>query len=259
MARAAMSPLLDSNPTQRVCTLMAKIEGGEHGDAGRVREWLARAVNAPRDPAWTADGVVSQTWSPVSPITGQLDAFQWRVPVENAEPRDQEAILGKLEELVALGAGTATAPVPQSISLAPKAQSQAVPKARNAEDADVVDVRTPVAPTVTVPVAAKPTATKPVEAAPVAVARPVATMRAAGSATASATPIKSATGQPTPSAQVPPMAEGVLRTVRASSGPTGLQAAVYHAPDDPGLDEPLLGDGTRPYMVPYTRPTKQRR
>ena len=61
---------------------MARIEGEQHGHTGRVREWLARAVNAPRDPAWTADGVVSDRWAPVSPVTGALDAFRWRVPVE---------------------------------------------------------------------------------------------------------------------------------------------------------------------------------
>src|SRR5262249_11842518 len=45
-ARAALEPLLDSRLTQRVAALMARIEGEQHGDAGRVREWLARAVNA---------------------------------------------------------------------------------------------------------------------------------------------------------------------------------------------------------------------
>jgi HemY protein len=74
--------LLEGRLTQRVATLMARIEGEQHGDAGRVREWLARAVNAPRDPAWIADGVVSDRWTPVSPVTGALDAFHWRVPVE---------------------------------------------------------------------------------------------------------------------------------------------------------------------------------
>ena len=81
-ARKALEPLLEDRLTQRVCTLMARIEGEQHGHAGRVREWLARAVNAPRDPAWTADGVVSDRWAPVSPVTGALDAFRWRVPVE---------------------------------------------------------------------------------------------------------------------------------------------------------------------------------
>ena len=43
---------------------------GRHGDAGRAREWTARAVHAARDPAWTADGFVSERWLPVSPMTG---------------------------------------------------------------------------------------------------------------------------------------------------------------------------------------------
>ena len=47
-----------------------------------VRQWLARAVRAPRDPAWVADGFVSERWAPVSPVTGKLDAFEWRAPVE---------------------------------------------------------------------------------------------------------------------------------------------------------------------------------
>ena len=81
-ARGALEPLLEGRLTQRVATLMARIEGEQHGHTGRVREWLARAVNAPRDPAWTADGVVSDRWAPVSPVTGALDAFRWRVPVE---------------------------------------------------------------------------------------------------------------------------------------------------------------------------------
>jgi HemY protein len=79
-AREALKPLLDGRLTPRVCTLMARIEGEQYGDAGRVREWLSRAVTAPRDPAWTADGVVSDRWSPVSPATGELDAMRWRVP-----------------------------------------------------------------------------------------------------------------------------------------------------------------------------------
>ncbi|MBU1211567.1 MAG: heme biosynthesis protein HemY [Alphaproteobacteria bacterium] len=103
-ARQALQPLMESRLTQRACTLMARIEGEEHGDKGRVREWLARAVNAPRDPAWTADGVVSEQWAAVSPVTGALDAFSWRVPVESMEKTADEIVARKLEELVALGA-----------------------------------------------------------------------------------------------------------------------------------------------------------
>jgi HemY protein len=102
-ARAALEPLIPGRMTQRVATLMARIEGEQHADKGRVREWLARAVNSPRDPAWTADGFVADRWMPVSPVTGALDAFQWRVPVEAVEKSDGEVLASKLEELVALG------------------------------------------------------------------------------------------------------------------------------------------------------------
>jgi HemY protein len=78
-ARVALAPYLDA-PTKRIAVLMAELERAE-GDEGRAREWLARAVNAAPDPAWTADGYVSDRWLPLSPVTGRLDAFEWRVPL----------------------------------------------------------------------------------------------------------------------------------------------------------------------------------
>ena len=66
--------------------LMAELEEAETGDRGRAREWLARAVRAPRDPAWTADGVVLEKWAPVSPVTGRIDAVEWKVPVAELAP-----------------------------------------------------------------------------------------------------------------------------------------------------------------------------
>src|SRR5690606_26792354 len=45
IARAALAPYL-SAPTRRVATVMADIEEAEHGDEGRVREWMARAMRA---------------------------------------------------------------------------------------------------------------------------------------------------------------------------------------------------------------------
>jgi HemY protein len=107
-ARTALKGLLDNQPTERVCTLMARIEGGEFGDKGRVREWLARAVRAPKDPSWTADGYVSEHWAPVSPITGRLDAFEWKVPVERLEHRDEEL---PFEEFIPLKAEENVPPI----------------------------------------------------------------------------------------------------------------------------------------------------
>jgi len=82
-ARDALKRVFRSNPTQEAYMLMSELEEAEHGDRGRVREWLARAVRAPRDPAWTADGVVADEWDAISPVTGRLDAFEWKVPVDD--------------------------------------------------------------------------------------------------------------------------------------------------------------------------------
>lgn len=79
-ARDALEPLLAERPTMRVCLLMSDLEQAEHGSTGKGREWLARATRAPRDPAWIADGVVSDHWAPISPVTGRLDAFVWQAP-----------------------------------------------------------------------------------------------------------------------------------------------------------------------------------
>jgi HemY protein len=81
LARAALAPFSGPDATQGVASLMAEIEEGQSGDQGKAREWLARAVRAPRDPAWTADGLISDEWEPVSPVSGRLDAFEWKVPV----------------------------------------------------------------------------------------------------------------------------------------------------------------------------------
>src|SRR3954451_19213962 len=114
VARSAVRPLL-KEPTQRVAALMAELEERESGDEGRAREWMARALRAPRDPAWSADGYVSDRWMPVSPVSGRLDAFQWKVPL--AELGDaREVIEGedwtRAAEAPAIGAPPQPAPPP---------------------------------------------------------------------------------------------------------------------------------------------------
>lgn len=106
-ARVALAPLVDGYFSQRVATMMARIEREERDDTGRVREWLARAVTAPRDPAWTADGIVSERWLPMSPATGVLGAFEWKVPPESkSEARGGALSRAQMEQLLLLeGAG----------------------------------------------------------------------------------------------------------------------------------------------------------
>jgi len=112
-ARSALANYSSANPTQTVCLLMAEIEEGQNADQGKAREWLARAVRAPRDPVWVADGITSDDWEPVSPVTGTLDAFEWRVPLSAVNGRAEPAPTN----------GTLPAPPPET-SLAPTTGAQ---------------------------------------------------------------------------------------------------------------------------------------
>jgi HemY protein len=104
VARAALAPLALA-PTRRVALLMAELEQQDTGDVGRARQWMARAVHAGRDPAWTADGLVSDKWLPVSPASGRLDAFEWKVPLADLTPpgrvieQSEEAVFYSAEPL----------------------------------------------------------------------------------------------------------------------------------------------------------------
>lgn len=79
-AREALESLVLQKATARACLLMAELEDRESANQGLVRSWLARASRAPRDPAWVADGSVSDHWKPISPVTGTIGAFEWREP-----------------------------------------------------------------------------------------------------------------------------------------------------------------------------------
>ena len=267
-ARAALEPLLEGRMTQRVATLMARIEGEEHGDKGRVREWLARAVNAPRDPAWTADGIVSETWAPVSPVTGQLDAFQWRVPVEHMERSEGDLLAEKLEELVALGApleaieaepikveaaaSKATAVAPSATAKAPEAQAArqpaTAPRPKAAPAAEVVDaepVTAAVAPIKAAPQATTPTAPKPAPspasaatttavassvATPVKSAAPVADKAADAATTSASTAVASPSTPAKPATTAPAPNTAVPTAAAPAAGATTTPAATLPAP-----------------------------
>jgi HemY protein len=80
-ARKLLDPVIAAGePQARFCSLMADLEDGELGDRGKARQWLARAVRAPRDPMWVIDGVAVPQWSPLSPVTGEIAEAEWKVP-----------------------------------------------------------------------------------------------------------------------------------------------------------------------------------
>lgn len=138
IARSALAPLMPDRMTRRVATAMARIEGEENGDTGRMREWLAKAVTAPRDPAWTADGMVAERWAPVSPVTGALDAFQWRVPVAETDQRNEgELLAAKLEELAQLSAQRSAAGGPSIEAPRPGVRAASPRVSEDAVDAEI--------------------------------------------------------------------------------------------------------------------------
>ena len=85
LARSMAEAAARIAPTESVFLLLADIEEADTGDEGRIRHWMNQALKSPRDAAWIADGVVSQEWLPVSPVSGRLDAFEWKMPVNTID------------------------------------------------------------------------------------------------------------------------------------------------------------------------------
>jgi HemY protein len=127
-ARALLVPLL-ADPTQRTCLLMAEIEATEHGDHGKAREWTVRALRAKRDPAWVADGYVSDQWLPASPQTGRLDAFTWMVPQSGSDGLVlEQAAEQVLAAPIPLAVRETTPPLPEKMPAALTAEKPRVEK-----------------------------------------------------------------------------------------------------------------------------------
>lgn len=211
-ARAALEPFI-SAPTQRVAMLMAEIERTEHGDSGRARAWTLRAVRALHDPAWTADGYVSDRWRPVSPVTGRLDAFQWLTPVASLPSDRGDAIEPSPFEEAMLAAPH------RAIVLEPPSTPESVPAAEPAP------VPAPAAAQDNAPLA--PTEPDPIEAAPVVVAPAPAAAPAPSS--------------PPPAESVPVASAPLFRSrqdiPKAAPVPIPAVIPIIRAPDDPGIDE----------------------
>jgi HemY protein len=223
-AREALKPLLDHRLTPRACALMARIEGEQYRDAGRVREWLARAAGAARDPAWMADGVAYPRWGPVSPATGRLDVMRWAVP--EAAPGEgaaaAAALAARLESLSGLRA-------PSEVHV--EAPSQPAPSARPSPTLVPSEPAAPAAPAKLLP--ATPAAA-PVSPGPAPASPPPAPVEAARSADAA-----------TPSASAPALAQPVGPPRPRPRKPAGPKIFVSpRAPDDPGTETSDLDDVT---------------
>jgi HemY protein len=92
-AREKAEAALRMDPREGIYLLLADIEEAETNDQGRIRHWMGQALRAPRDPAWVADGLVSERWLPLSPTSGRLDAFEWKRPFGQLEGPIEEGTL----------------------------------------------------------------------------------------------------------------------------------------------------------------------
>jgi HemY protein len=158
-ARAEAAARMDAS--ERVYLLLADIEEAETGDQGRIRHWMQQALRAPRDPAWVADGFVSENWLPISPTNGKLDAFEWKVPFSQLEGPVVEGKVAADEaiaNLPAVTAGYARPPVSPVDTVVPVEEVKPVETAKapaaTHPDTDAVAAKT-TAPEKTAPPPAK--------------------------------------------------------------------------------------------------------
>ena len=96
-ARKAVTPIASAEGANaRALTIMAAVERGEGGDDHVVRAWLARALTAPRGPAWVCDKCqnIHGQWSPTCDNCGAFDSLTWREP-----PRGEVTMPGGVEML----------------------------------------------------------------------------------------------------------------------------------------------------------------
>jgi HemY protein len=211
-AREALAPFID-RPTQRVAVLMAEIERTEHGDSGRARAWTLRAVRALHDPAWTADGYVSDRWRPVSPVTGRLDAFQWQTPVASL-PSDR----GTAIESSPFEDAMLAAPPPKRVEAPAKGLAEPQPE-----------------------ILPEPPAAAPVEPVPRVEAAPAAQDNSPPLA-AEAEPVPAPPAAPPQRSESPPVTAAPLFRARQDipkAPPASIPAVIpiVRAPDDPGIDD----------------------
>ena len=225
-ARGALDGLVRAGPSEAVCLLMAEIEEREHADEGKVRMWLARAINAPRDPVWMADGHVFPNWAPVSPVSGQVGVFEWTVPSEAPPSRvavQIEADLAREQQMI----------------VRPEALPQIEARSAKAEVADPA------------PAVVEPEPAEPAEITAVAV-EPVAETPAVADKEASKAPAVDTVAEPElePEPATPARPEAAPPPTTRPNGPDGAtdeEPPRPPSPDDPGpLPANDDGDEGRP-------------
>lgn len=120
LARKEAEAALRIEPREGIYLLLADIEEADGRNQGKIRQYLAQALRAPRDPVWVADGFVSDQWAPVSPLSGRLDAFEWRSPVERVMPIIEQHVDAPHEDEPELPLIELAKPSPKPVADTPK-------------------------------------------------------------------------------------------------------------------------------------------
>jgi HemY protein len=81
-ARRYLDAAGGSNPSVRVCRLMAEVEERSAGDPAKLHEWLAKAASAPADRSWRCSvcGAQHESWRSVCESCGAFGTLHWRAP-----------------------------------------------------------------------------------------------------------------------------------------------------------------------------------
>ena len=81
-ARRHLTTAGGAAPPSRICRLMADLEEQEFGDGTKVRQWLARAADAPADRTWrcSACGFTHERWQSICDSCGAFGTLNWRAP-----------------------------------------------------------------------------------------------------------------------------------------------------------------------------------
>ena len=217
LAREKAEAAARIQPTESVFLLLADIEEADTGDDGRVRHWMNQALKSPRDPAWIADGTASPEWLPVSPTTGRLDAFEWKMPVH--------VLSGPIEE-------GGVSPGEAAIrSLPPVAAAQRSPAPQPPVP------QPPVSPAS--PVVAAPPAPAPVAPSPVVPPAPLAADRAPAF-------------DPPPPAREPAPGEVVATTIAVPAPSESVLVPETVIVPAPAAPEPMPAKSVAPQPAPAT-------
>ncbi|MDD2869592.1 heme biosynthesis HemY N-terminal domain-containing protein [Neomegalonema sp.] len=133
-ARKALAGMEVNHPGARVFALMGAVARAEGASETELRQWLARAVQAPRA-AWTCEscGLTAPRWVCCCPQCGSFDSFHWTWPPA-APVADGHALAAAMAPLLEGGPRAASA------RPGPGVEAPAAPPPRPAPGSELVPV-----------------------------------------------------------------------------------------------------------------------